>query len=458
MDFSTIVCTYIYGSFQVMVAALEAYQKIAKGTLERLESLAQAAITFYEFTVQKAVETIINLVKIYEKKLVDMIYSPDKDSIWCNRLWDCLTFVNELLDPNSLLFKKLNDWFSKQCTNFVNADLLNNIRGLLSDFQTFQQTICAYGFSFEFGISMIKEILLQYQKMLTKFDKTLSKKIAQLKKFLMQYLDWTIDTGVIDYLEKVEGLFNCIIDSSETCSSIATASNFYSNTCAKMHLQKNGDSWDVETDYKNGIYGNLEGSTIEINNAKREIEDICNSIANPKEVSRANKAYNLSKNIFPGGISWGDVTKEDGSFSWGKLWSKETWRKNAIYKKFNQSKDSLIDAWNREGERDPITTEKLMDGTEIDEYGNIYVRDGCNLVPIYPDPIEEVVTEYYSVEDGSNEVLMDGDEIISVTQAAVKIANEPDSPLAKRCEAIWRKLNDWSQNDDTAKRFSNVHI
>ena len=57
-----------------------------------------------------------------------------------------------------------------------------------------------------------------------------------------------------------------------------------------------------------------------------------------------------------------------------------------------------------------------------------------------------------------NEVLKDGSEIVSVTQAALKIAKDPDSDLAKRCESIWRTINDWSMNTDTAKKYSTARI
>lgn len=463
MGFSTLVCSYIYGTFETIVGALESYIKLAKGTLNRIESLSQAAWTFWKYTVEKAVETIINLIKTYEKKLVDMIWDPSSEdalghSIWCSRLWDCLTFVNELLDPNSLLFKQLDKWFKKQCTPFVNKDLLNNIRSLLTDFQTFQQTVCAYGFTFEFGLAMIKQVLNNYKKQLLSYFDTIQTKISSIKRSCNIYLDWTIDTGIVDYLTKIEGLFNCVIDSNETCASIATASNYFNNACAKLHIQKSGDTWSMDPAYLNELYGGLEGAAISVSNAKLEIDAICDIIVNPKEVKRANKAYNLSKNVFPGGLKWSDVTTDSGNLSLTKLTSGKTWEKHTLVKKYNQTKDALLDAWNRNNEN-KITTETLADGTEIDENGNIYITVGCALKKIEPPVLPtEIVEEVYLGESGSNEILIDGDEVKSVTQAAVDIAKNPNSTLAHRCEKIWRTLNDWSHNDDIVKKYNVVKI
>lgn len=471
MSVTSLICTYIYGTFQVICGAIEAYQEMAKGLLEKIEALAQSLITLWNYTVAKLIETTVDAVRLYQKKLADMIYDPtkaDKDgnkqSIWCHRLFDCLTFVNELLDPSSLLFKQLNKWFTKQCKDsFVNADLFNNIREILSDVQTFQKTICNYGFTFSFGVETIKQILLGLKKQLLVNRELVNKKIDAIKKYLEQYLEWTFSTGIVDYLNKIEGLFNCVIDSEETCSSIATSSNYYKNACATMHITKSGDTWYVDPEYKNSTYGAIEGNTVMINDAVNDIDTICDVIVNPDELSKANNAYDLSKNIFPGGISWSDVTTEDGKFSWTKFKSKDTWRKNKMVKYFSQKKDAIQAAWDRDKSvnKELFTTEELADGLEVDAEGNVYMRQGCDLVQIFPDPLEEPIeVEYFSDDTGSNSVLYDRetDEFLSVTQTAIKIIQEPNSQIAQRCEKIWRTLNAWAKNDDTAKKYGTVKI
>jgi len=469
MSVTSLICTYIYGTFQVICGAIEAYQEMAKGMLEKIEALAQSLITLWNYTVAKLIETAVDAVRLYQKKLADMIYDPSaQDSaghnIWCNRLFDCLTFVNELLDPSSLLFKQLDKWFTKQCKdNFVNADLFNNIREILSDVQTFQKTVCNYGFTFSFGVETIKQILLGLKKQLLVNRELVNKKIESIKKFLEQFLEWTFSTGIVDYLNKIEGLFNCVIDSDETCASIATSSNYYANACATMHITKSGDTWYIDPEYKNSTYGAIEGSTSTINDCINDIDTMCDVLVNPTELSKANNAFDLSKNIFPGGISWSDVTTEDGKFSWTKLTSKETWKKNKMVQYYSQKKDAIQAAWNRDRSvnNQLFTTDELADGLEVDAEGNVYMRQGCDLVQIYPDTLEEPIeVEYFSDDTGSNSVLYDKetDEFLSVTQTAIKIIQEPDSQIAKRCEKIWRTLNAWAKNDDTAKKYGTAKI
>lgn len=470
MSVTSLICTYIYGTFQVICGAIEAYQEMAKGMLEKIEVLAQSLITLWNYSVAKLIETAIDAVRLYQKKLADMIYDPSAQdgaghNIWCHRLFDCLSFVSELLDPSSLLFKQLDKWFTKQCKeNFVNADLFNNIREILSDIQTFQNTVCNSGFTFSFGVETVKQILLGLKKQLLVNRELVNNKIDSIKKMLEQYLEWTFSTGVVDYLNKIEGLIKCIIDDKETtCSSIATSSNYYQNACATMHITKSGDTWYVDPEYKNSTYGAIEGNTNLINDAVNDIDSICDVIVNPDELSKATNAFDLSQNIFPGGISWSDVTTEDKKFSWTKFKSKETWRKNTMVKKFCQTKDKLKAAWDRDRSlnNELFTTEKLAEGLEVDAEGNVYMRDGCDLIPVQPEPLPEPeVIEYFSDDTGSNGVLYDreNDEFLSVTQTALKIVSEPDSDIAKRCEKIWRTIHEWAKNDDTAKKYGTVKI
>ena len=37
MSVTSLICTYIYGTFQVICGAIEAYQEMAKGMLEKIE-------------------------------------------------------------------------------------------------------------------------------------------------------------------------------------------------------------------------------------------------------------------------------------------------------------------------------------------------------------------------------------------------------------------------------------
>lgn len=464
MGFGTFVCTYIYGSFLIVKTALEAYTTLAKNVLKRIDALLTVVTSTIELTIDAAITIIINTVQMVMKQLGSLLtggMGGSPDSIWCNRLFSCLALLNQLLDPNSVLFRFLSRWFKEQCSDdFAGKDLLNEIRNFISDFDTFSKTICKWGFTFEFGIAMIRSILNQFKEQLMGYVKWFDNQIRKFKKMLEGYLNFCISSGIIDYLEKLESFFACVLDESELCSSIATSSNFYKETCSKLGIEKQGDGWDISTANKNKIYGGLDGYKIQCSNLSKDIDSMINAVVNPSEVERANKAFNLAKNVFPAGITLDDI-KENG------LFSKKTWRKNAMYQYYNQTKDAMSAAWDKAWGHEPENGDyaKLADGTEIDSEGNIYSRRGCDLIKIEPPKLEKpIYSEMYISVDAehlmSDEVLLDPDteEFIPVTMAAYRIASDPDSKLATRCSYISKVVNGWEINAPIAVKGNEVNI
>jgi hypothetical protein len=75
MSATSLMCTYLYGTFELIRAALEGYSALARGLLNRIESVATAAITVAEYMMDHTIKLIIDLVKQYEKELFDMLYN-----------------------------------------------------------------------------------------------------------------------------------------------------------------------------------------------------------------------------------------------------------------------------------------------------------------------------------------------------------------------------------------------
>lgn len=448
MSATSLMCTYLYGTFELIRAAIEGYSALAKGMLNRIESVAQAAINVAEYMMDHTIKLIIDMVKQYEKELFDMLYNAlfgtDK-SFWCHRLWKCLALLNELLDPDSWLMRKLIAWWRKQCIDV--EPLLNNMRGVISDFSQFQQIVCSAGFTVEFGISYIKEFLGWCKEQLETYTKWFERKIRSLKKLLENYLNELIDLEVIDYLEKLCNFFQCAFDDSVSCAEIATASNYFNHAMSVMKLQKSGDSYNISVEYRNSIYGGLEGAQVQISNLKTEVDSTYKLCVDPHKLKAANNAYNLSKNVFPGGLSGNDLkfnNLKDGS-----------WKKIRAVRSVNTRIDSIIAAWGQlHTDRDLDLTE-LEDGSYMDSEGHLYVKYDCEYrelpLPSLAEPYEE---EVMSTESGDNHMIYDGEKFITVTEAAIKIAKDPSSPFAVECQNLSSFINNWKKDSDGAIRYN----
>lgn len=456
MGITAAICTYIYGSFLVIKTALTAGITMAKNVLKLVDTVIVAVLTTITYSIGPIINTVINAIKVVQKQLVDMLLPSGDDHWWCKGFFNCLALLNELLDPNSFIFRMIKKIWKRECRSVIDDDFLNKIREWISNFDEFRKTICKYGFTFEFGISLIRDILNSFKKQIDGFVKWATKKKDELKKQLEGYLDFCINTGIVDELEKIASFFLCVFDNSDSCASVATSSSFYADSMSALGLEKQADGcYDISSEKKNSVYGSLEGMRVRCSNVKNDIDDICKSIVNPKEVAAANNAFNLSKNVFPGNMKWSDFCKEDGSFSFGKLTNPDTWKKHSIYQKCKNIKNDWNNLVARKEKGNELDFKELMNGSFMGSDGNLYYKDGCDYIKIEDSPDDEVVEmEIYLAEGAvpSNDLIVDPDtnQIISVTLAAVRINQNPDGLLAERCKTIWSFVNDWQMNADVA--------
>ena len=455
MGYASLVCSYIYGAFAIVKTTIESYIHVAKNVLKRIDALVSTLMSTINNVINSTMRTIINMVKQYEKELFDMLYNylfGEDRSFWCNRLWKCVALLNELLDSNSWLNKKIKRAMERSCRNTSAFDIMDLIKQSLEDFSAFQQTVCRYGFTVEFGISYIKKFLEWAKAIITEYIEFLDRNYRILKRMAEEYLNMVIDWGIMDYLDKLLSFFTCAFDDSYSCAEIATASNFYTDAMSKLKLEKNGVGYDLSTEYKNYLYGGLNACKNQCSNIDDMFDSIYSLCLDPKKVEAANNAYNLSKNVFPGGLSRGEMFKP------GK------WKNTHICKRFQMTKQSFVDAYRRKGLMDTSTYKELLDGTFIDTEGHVYVRNECNSVLLddaledykLPEPEEMDIVMSAPV---NNSAMMDPDgNIMSVTEAAIKIAKDPDSPLAIETKKIYDFINNWSRNPDGAIRYNDKTI
>ena len=67
MSATSLMCTYLYGSLELIRAAIEGYSALAKGLLNRIESVATAAITVAEYMMDHVGETFTGMVSSITK-------------------------------------------------------------------------------------------------------------------------------------------------------------------------------------------------------------------------------------------------------------------------------------------------------------------------------------------------------------------------------------------------------
>ncbi len=365
MNVADMFCEYIYGSFLIVEAALEVGVHAAQSLMHMLNAFIDACLSWFKYVVDLAMEAILNGVRTIQKKLVDLIWDGYKTdpktgknkSKFCSNLFKCNIFLDQLTDSNSLICKTLIK------LGVMTSDRQQFINSVIQDFNQFSETVCNFGFTFNFGLSALKKLLMFYKEQIEKFIRMIERKKDQLRRLIQNFINRLIDSGIVDLLIKLRKFFNCVLANTDTCANINTAGNYYTNVLGILHIEENGlGGYRLNSDDQNRFINAFDSRLNKLNNSKQELQGIIDSLMNPSEVSAANNAFNLSKNIFPGGMSMTDI--KNGN-----------WHTNRMLHYFAVKTDQFLDAFVRKhgiDEDSGISTEYLISGMSInDQTGEI---------------------------------------------------------------------------------------
>ncbi len=404
MNVADMFCEYIYGSFLIVEAALEVGVHAAQSLMHMLNAFIDACLSWFKYVVDLAMEVILNGVRTIQKKLVDLIWDGYKTdpktgknkSKFCSNLFKCNIFLDQLTDSNSLICKTLIK------LGVMTSDQRQFINSVIQDFNQFSETVCNFGFTFNFGLSALKKLLMFYKEQIEKFIRMIERKKDQLRRLIQNFINRLIDSGIVDLLIKLRKFFNCVLANTDTCANINTAGNYYTNVLGILHIEENGlGGYRLNSDDQNRFINAFDSRLNKLNNSKQELQGIIDSLMNPSEVSAANNAFNLSKNIFPGGMSMTDI--KNGN-----------WHTNRMLHYFSVKTDQFLDAFVRKhgiDEASGISTEYLISGMSI--------NDQTGEIKMHVNGIDETI----NMNDPSTMVGYDAD-MFGYTQADI-VYNTP---------------------------------
>lgn len=420
MGIGDILCEYIYGSFLVVKAALEVAQKTAKALLKALDTLFNTLMSIVRFVIDIGIDTILNAIRVFQKWMVDKLLNFDFDAI-CQGLFKCTEFLEQVLDPNSLLCRTIRKY-----TNY-NTKPQEELYKVVGDFKEFKNQICSFGLTFNFGLSAVKEMLNQYYAMCTEFLDMLERNKERVRRFLQNLLDTLINIGTFDMLDRLKKFFDCVLIDTEICSNIRTANSYYNTCLRKMCIEESGDGYKLDSNMAAEYMNTFDSRINNLNNAKNDLKKLIDSMLTPSQVNAANNAFNIAANIFPGGASWNDI--KNGDF----------WKKNKCYQYFKMERRAFINAFKEKNPKyDSAGSDTILgnmtindsqgyveitmnngDGFETYRYDSKNMLNGMSLVK---------TNEEYSIKQTNDKLqttlaLVDeNDNIISSMRGAVEIA------------------------------------
>ena len=421
MGIGDILCEYIYGSFLVVKAALEAAQKAAKALLKAVNTLFDTLMSICRYVIDIGIETILNAIRVFQKWLVDKLLNFDFDAI-CQGLFRCTEFLEQVIDPNSLLCRTVRKY-----TNY-NPGPQEELYKTIGDFREFKNQICSFGFTFNFGLSAVKSMLNTFFGMCTEFIDMLDRNKERIRRFLQKYVDTLINIGSFDLLDRLKKFFDCVLIDTEICSNIRTANSFYNTCLRKMCIEESGDGYKLDSNMSAEYMNAFDSRINNLNNSKNDLKKLIDSMLNPSQVNAAKNAFNISANIFPGGASWKDI--KEGNF----------WKKNKCYQYFKMKRRDFIASFKDKNKKyAEVGTDAILGNMTInDKEGFVEVvmndrENGFETIRIDPNEyagvqlVQEEVEYNMKVTDDkvqTNAALYDKDkdEIISSLRGAIEIS------------------------------------
>lgn len=420
MGIGDILCEYIYGSFLLVKAALEVAQKTAKALLKALDTLFNTLMSIVRFVIDIGIDTILNAIRVFQKWMVDKLLNFDFDAI-CQGLFKCTEFLEQVLDPNSLLCRTIRKY-----TNY-NPGPQEEMYKIVGDFKEFKNQICSFGLTFNFGLSAVKEMLNQYYAMCTEFLDMLERNKERVRRFLQNLLDTLINIGTFDMLDRLKKFFDCVLIDTEICSNIRTANSYYNTCLRKMCIEESGDGYKLDSNMAAEYMNTFDSRINNLNNAKNDLKKLIDSMLTPSQVNAANNAFNIAANIFPGGASWNDI--KNGDF----------WKKNKCYQYFKMERRAFINAFKEKNPKyNSAGSDTILGNMTINDaqgYVEITMNDG-DVFETYRYDSKNMLNgmslvktnEEYSIKQTNDKLqttlaLVDeNDNIISSMRGAVEIA------------------------------------
>ena len=427
MNLASIICEYIYGAFQIVKTAIDAVVGLFETAIDKLYSIATTTNLMIQQTLSRALDAILLVIV----NTLESVVGGLNDGIgggwkWCQNTFKCNFFLEQVLDPDSLIAKTIrkilegkNDCFCvsndggmtlNQATNEYSP--VRNIQEVLfqiaTDYESFKAQICN-GLSLDMAIDMATDLCFDYNMQLNKWRRKFQSLIVYLKRQLQNLLDRMRDSKLFKLLEELKGFFECIID-SELCANIDTAKSFYQSVLRKLGLVEAGaNEWLLSPDIEQEILALPKGFLAKVNEVTKKLNGIINKLANPTGVKGASNALDLTTTI-KGVVSLtkDTINGEDLDF-----------KKIPIIKYGVDRKNQLKEAWNRYNECNGKTTNDPNMALKSNKCATL---DDALLAT----QAEGEATEYLLVPEGTDvshaqELIPVGDKMFTVADAARQI-------------------------------------
>jgi hypothetical protein len=406
VNVSTLICTYIYETFVSIKTALEVAQAAADKILDTIYGLVKLALWSVREILDPVIKVIRNSISSLIKSLGTLWIRDFSNTKMCQNLYKCEFFRDYLLNPDSI--------FSKAVRGLVGLDgndrysrVQSELHEITRDFQRFKEQICS-GISLDFTLSAITGLFQSFLAQLNKWLRWLQRKVDAVYRFLRHYLDTLKRLGVFDLLDQLKAMFDCILDETEICTSVETASSYYNAAVAKLRVYcTRANDWIIKPDYEEMCTGFMNGKIDELKDLCNKMENGLRLFVNPSNIHPTSDCLNLAGHIT--GIGKFLMTGKASNIP--------------VYKYCKTKMSAIITAWNGTNPSEQYSSiDTLLEDLRFERDG-IYVKN--TRLAIEPSGTEEISLLLDDTQDTSSMSypIVIGDDVYSASYSLYEFRN-----------------------------------
>ena len=430
MDLATIICEYIYGAFTVVKASIDALVSFFETTIEKLFTTANAINQLIFSTLSKGLDAILLVITNALNALVNaMNFSIDGSWRFCSAAFKCNFFLEQILDPDSLIAKTIRKILAGKNDCFCKDDLYNFqsvLYDIATDYENFKTQICN-GLSLDMANDMATDLCLGYLSKLNKWKKQITAKLFTLKKYLQGLLDDFRNSKLFDLLDELQAFFECVID-SELCANVDTARSYFNYILKKLNLVEAGtNNYQFSKSFEDELLGTCNSFLARVNAAIRQLNSTMHMMSCSASFKGAKNALDLTSTIK-------GVIHVAGDYMTGQ---DAHWNRIPIINYAEKTYEELYDAFLRLHQKNTTDSELAMKSNKC------FTMEDVLLETVADGEAED----YLLVEDGADtshaqELIQVDDKLYTVADAARQLyTGEGDQALMNFCKNAGELLN-----------------
>lgn len=433
MKLSTIICTYLYETFKELTLSIKALEDALLTSLESIYVIARKVLYLATKTIKVFIDGCRDVLEAIFSN-INALIDPLLDSTICTNMFKCDFIKLYLLNEDSVIGRSIR---SK-----IGEDVADALLKAKTDYENFKEAICS-NISYDSLVDIIIGVLEELYAKAKEYRNILAGYLQSIYEAINNYLDGCYAAKLIDLLEHILSLADCVLDESELCASVDTANSYYQNVLSKFKLFRDVTGrYTISPEYRDKCTATGKLYLAKLDSIINQVESGIAFTNNSRTNALVSKSFDLStvimgtvEGVCTGRASkipvykWASTTlktlataiknivSSTGS-GYGEILSCITFEQDGIYYKYGTLEQVLLEIEASESEEVSLVSNRSLDRSEMQAMKSAVVIGDkvyslAKATDLYIEGSDTEVCEYYSKINKFKDLMSTGSYLIA---------------------------------------------